>query len=82
MEILDLVFAIVAVSTLIVFIKLVISKEYTKKILCFYFIFNNFIAIILLKNKLDFDNIFNVIVIILLLQLLTLLFLANFKNQS
>lgn len=82
METLDFIFVIILISTLIASIKLIISTEYIQKILCFYFIFNNFITIILLKNKLGFDKIFNIIMLILLLELLTLLFLANFKNRN
>lgn len=82
METLDFIFVIILISTLITSIKLVISKEYIQKILCFYFIFNNFLAIILLANKLGFDKIFNIIVIILLLELLTLLFLSNSKSRN
>jgi len=76
-----LINSVIAMSMLLTIIKFFNSNNSYERILCFYLIFTQFIILFIGISRLEFENIFDIVIILLLLKLVAILYLLLNKKK-
>ena len=71
----DLFTTVLIINTLIIGFRMINSQNSYEKILSFYFIFTNFIFLIITQSITSFDSILDIIIMLFLLKIIATLFL-------
>jgi len=76
-----LINAVIVLSMMITIIKFFNGTNSYERILCFYLMFTQFILLFIGISRLEFENIFDIIIILLLLKLVAILYLLLNKKK-
>jgi len=72
---------VITISMLVTIIKFFNSANSYERILSFYLIFTQFIILFIGISRLEFENIFDIVIILLLLKLVAILYLLINKKK-
>ena len=73
---------LIILTLLLTTIKFFVARNIYEKIISFYFIFTNFIILILINAVADFEAILDIVIILFLLQFIAVLFLLFDRKKT